>query len=201
MREFHHDAFRTMPKTFPNQETRAVFGETRRILVCGEDNPQDPRREYALHDEPAERGVAGHRLRADIFGLSRLTYLSIWRANLCSPTWSRPHAIERAAELVIGTGDAHPWNVVIMLGRKVADAVDAALRRHAKREGAAPAWRDLEPFASTTLGPGRTLVSIPHPSGRCHLWNDPANYARARELLRDVAPAIPWGELETMEMP
>ena len=143
---------------------------------------------------PQPAGVAGCRLRSQILALSRLTYLSIWRANLCSPTWNRAAAIERAAELVVGTGDAHPWNLVIMLGRKVADAVDAALRRETKRQGGAPGWRDIEPFESAPLGVGRTLVSLPHPSGRCRDWNDPANYARARELLRTVAGAIPWGE-------
>ena len=38
-------------------------------------------------------------------------------------------------------------------------------------------------------------VILPHPSGRCRVWNEPDAVERARALLRQVRPDVPWGEL------
>lgn len=170
-----------------------VYHTTAKVLLLGEDNPQSAALEHALYDYPP--GCAGHRLRTKILGLAESTYLSLWRTNLCNPTWSLPAARARAEDVVYGD---HPWSTIIMLGRKVATAVDDAIRARIKRNGAVPGFRDLEPFTHTTVtgsdGCGVTLVSIPHPSGRSRAWNVPTNMLVARGLLYDVLPSIPWGE-------
>jgi hypothetical protein len=66
----------------------------------------------------------------------------------------------------------------LLLGRKVASAFGG----------------DVLPFQAR--GP---LISIPHPSGRCLEWNDPAAVLSVRALLRNACPSIPWGELDQSE--
>lgn len=41
--------------------------------------------------------------------------------------------------------------------------------------------------------PPWTLVSLPHPSGRNLIWNQPGKVSLARGLLRLVAPGVSWG--------
>ena len=68
-----------------------------------------------------------------------------------------------------------------MLGRKVV--------RVMTKTNALP---EMLPFATRACG-DVTLVSFPHPSGRCREWNSATAYEQAIATLRLVAPSFPWG--------
>lgn len=131
--------------------------EARAVLV-GEDNPYGPSPDMALY--PAPEGSAGWRLCVLILMLQRADYLRRFaRVNLCDGLWSTREARARAAELA-ATGVP-----VVMLGAKVS----AAFGRSAQ-----------EPFTRDGL-----FYRLPHPSGRCRVWNDPGAFGRARGLLAE----------------
>jgi hypothetical protein len=149
-----------------------MIGETSgRVLLVGTDNPYGDVPEFALYCYPP--GSAGHRLRR-ILGLSEDQYLALHRTNLCSSgAWSLPIARQRAAELLEASA---PWRVIVLLGADVgrAFAYDRPFFTHAAR--------------------GETqLVSLPHQSGRNVLWNNAKHRLRAREILGDLVPEVPWG--------
>lgn len=149
-----------------------------RVLLLGEDNPYGSDPSFALYCYPP--GCAGYRLRR-ILGLPQHQYLGLHRANLCDGPWSMKEARRRAALLV--ADPTAPWRVIAMFGRKVADAFGYE-----------------QPFFTHSVAP-RTdgemiLVSLPHPSGRVTLWNDPKARTRAREIMREVAPTIAWGSAD-----
>lgn len=157
--------------------------ETRgRVLLIGEDNPYGADPEFALYCYPP--GCAGYRLRR-IFGLSQTQYLGLHRTNLCTNSWATPFARKRAFELL--SPDA-PWRVMVLLGRKVATTF----------EKVALEGRPLVAFSTTICCPGMRLVALPHPSGRNLVWNKPWAMPRARDLLREVAPEIPWGSTDAV---
>lgn len=157
-----------------------------RILLLGEGNPyftghEDP--SYSLYCYPI--GSAGYRLRR-ILGLPQHQYLGLHRANLCDGAWSMPRAKARASELLVPRA---PWPVIVLLGRKVTDA----MRRAAMID------EDIEPFSTRGCCPGMTLVSLPHPSGRnAALWSGKAR-DRARSILRELVPEVPWGNADAEE--
>lgn len=153
------------------------------VLLVGEDNPLSLEPEHALHNYPPN--CAGWRLQR-ILGLSDDDYLGLDRTNLCTPTWSTFEARARA-KLLMGAALRH--DAMVLLGRKVAEAFARVLDPRPR----------LEPFTRHDLRieagevARLTLVALPHPSGRNHLWNDPANRLRAQALLRDAAPGVAWG--------
>jgi hypothetical protein len=157
-----------------------VIETSGRVLCLGEDNPYGSEPEFALYCYPP--GCAGYRLRR-IFGLPQHQYLALHRKNLCdSGAWSTKVARERARQL--HADSSMPWSVIVLLGRKVADAFGY--------EG---------PFFTTSrscdYATGHfTFVSLPHPSGRnAASWNPQAR-DRARQILREVAPEVPWGSVD-----
>lgn len=161
------------------------------ILLVGEMNPYGADPGYALYHEP-ER-AAGRQLQHKILGIdARHWYLPMWRTNLCVGDWDGRDARRRAADLIEPQA---PWSIVVMLGKKVGEAF-----KHAADLGdMAPApfaiayygRLQLHPTASST-----TLVSLPHPSLRnAAVWARPDAIDRARAVMREVSPAIPWGEL------
>lgn len=155
------------------------MGEGRVILV-GENNPYGFDTEFALYDHPP--GCAGHRLRR-VLGLSSDQYLGLHRVNLCDDDFSKVRAERRVFELM----DAQmPWRVMVLLGRKVTGAF----------EKVALDGRPLLPFETREHPSGRACVSLPHPSGRNLVWNQPTTRARAREVLRALAPELPWGSAD-----
>lgn len=149
------------------------------IILVGEDNPLSAEPEFALYCYPP--GCAGYRLRR-ILGLPQHQYLALHRTNLCASSgWSLREA-RRRAQLLVADPSA-PWRVMVMLGRKVADAFGYD-----------------RPFFTHGIAP-RTdgemvLVSLPHPSGRNTCWNNGKLVLRAREILRELAPEVPWGSAD-----
>jgi hypothetical protein len=174
----HLDACRT---AFPDAPIAAG-----RLLLLGEDNPLSAAPEHALFPYP--EGCSGHRLRG-ILGVHKATYLATWRTNLCVGKWSKGDADTRLIQLF--AGDV-PWDTVVMLGRKVA--------------GVFAQLHDVPPFGQLRhevvymngphVGTRRVfqVVSLPHPSGRNAIWNDPHRAADARKLLSEVMPDYPAGE-------
>ena len=148
---------------------------TCRIILVGESNPYGADPQFALYCYPPH--CAGYNLRR-ILGLPQHQYLALHRTNLCPSDWSMREA-RRRAQLLLADPSA-PWRVIVMLGRKVADAFDYD-----------------QPFFTHGIAP-RTdgemkIISLPHPSGRnAGSWSGNAP-KRAREILRDLAPEILWG--------
>lgn len=153
---------------------------TGRVLLVGENNPYGSDPEFALYCYPP--GCAGYRLRR-IFGLPQHQYLALHRKNLCDGDWSKDQAKTRAFELL---SPQAPWNVIVLLGRKVTEAF----------EKVALGGDPLVAFSTRASCPGVTLVSLPHPSGRNLVWNQPWAPKRAREILRDLVPELPWGSAD-----
>ncbi len=148
-----------------------------RILLVGENNPYGSDPEFALYCYPP--GCAGYRLRR-ILGLPQHQYLALHRKNLCDGDWSARDARARALELLSPTAS---WSVMVLLGRKVAGAF----------EQVALGGDPLVAFSIRACSSGTTLISLPHPSGRNLVWNQPWARARARAILRELVPDLPWG--------
>lgn len=149
-----------------------------RLVIVGEDNPYEEDPKMALFHLP--RGASGDRLRVHL-GMSDTDYRGIPKMNLCKRSWDPVEAVATAEEIL----DSH--DVVVCLGAKVRAAF-----------GVKDCWAREVRAADVTWvlsDPGHrcTVVTIPHPSGRSMAWNDPGARARARTLLRHVAPHFPWG--------
>jgi len=154
-----------------------------RVLFLGESNPYGPAPEFALYCDPP--GCSGHRLRL-ILGLPEEAYLALHRKNLCDSAWSMKAAQTHAYELLSSRA---PWQVIVLLGRKVAEVF----------EKVAPDAVPLVTFSIRTCAPRVTLVSLPHPSGRnARLWT-PKAQDHTRQILRELAPEVPWGSADTRE--
>lgn len=143
-----------------------------RVVVVGELNPYGSRPEFALYHLP--RKASGNRLREHL-GLTDVTYRKLDKVNLCDGEWDPCSARARAVTILI----EKRYDVVVMLGAKV--------RRAFGSDG--PVFF----FESRTFF-DHTLVSLPHPSGRCLTWNAPDARDKAVRLLLTVAPQVPWGE-------
>jgi len=157
--------------------------EAKRVLLLGESNPYGSDPEYALYCYPP--GCAGYRLHR-ILGLSEDQYLDLHRKNLCDGDWSKEQAKKRALELL--SPDA-PWRVIVLLGRKVTETFEKVVLDDVP----------LVVFSTRACCPGMTLVSLPHPSGRnAAMWNLKAR-DRARQILRELAPELPWGSIDAEE--
>ncbi len=145
----------------------------RPLVFIGENNPYGNDERYALFDEPP--GSAGGRFRRLVLAIPRREYFLHDRMNLLQqPRWSVPRAREAAANVM----RKHRGRVLVLLGRKVANA-----------------FGGLETWAIQRGVSGTVLVSLPHPSGLCRLWQVDGTYARARAL---VVEAAPWVELGTL---
>lgn len=138
-----------------------------RIILVGEVNPYGMDPNFALYHLP--RHASGNRLREHL-GLSDVDYEGLLKANLCDGKWSMKAARVMAGKIYTATDD-----VAVMLGSKVRSAfenfcfVPKFFERHLR------------------------LVSLPHPSGLNRLWNEPGARGRARAIMHEVAPEVPWG--------
>lgn len=142
------------------------------IVLVGEMNPYGSHPRHALFDEPPNS--AGGRLRRRILGMRSEDYLALARYNLCVGAWDLARARERAREITA----SHPGDAIVMLGRKVAGAFD--------RSGMGA----FEVEIVRTFFQANSFVALPHPSGRCLVWNEPGSIPRARSLLRQVDPTL-----------
>lgn len=139
-----------------------------RVLLVGELNPfgADPR--LALYHMP--RGSSGDRLRR-ILGLRDCEYARLLdKVNLCRGRWSEEVALEEAQQCL---GSHH--SVLVLLGSKVRSVFKGPL-----------------PFEWSVVR-GKRLVGLPHPSGRCRVWNDSQSAARARAIMSELVGGVPWG--------
>lgn len=137
------------------------------LLFVGELNPYGADPYFALYHLP--RAASGNRLR-EILGLPDHLYAQLHKANLCTGRWSMRTARNEAASLELRS------DVVVCLGAKVRTAFNGP-----------------PPFESVVRD-GKTVVTLPHPSGLNRAWDAPDARSRARALMRSVAPQIPWGE-------
>lgn len=152
----------------------------RKVILVGELNPFGANPSLALYHLP--RKSSGNRLRV-ILGLTDAEYAKIPKANLCEGKWSARDAHDRARRLL-----ADPeTRVYVLLGKKVRDAFRAVC-------GAAWLRDDFSTYTDSGNVP-YTLVALPHPSGRCRAWNNPAAVGKALNLLRGCAPGILWGKV------
>lgn len=149
------------------------------VLAVGELNPRGANPRLALF--PLPRGASGDRLRI-LMGLADVDYLRcVARTNLCDLSWSGAIARARGRALLWSEGPP----VLVLLGARVRDALDG------------PPFFESRPWRHPSgQGSEKVLLSLPHPSGRCLLWNDPARRERARALLRELVPGVPWGSIE-----
>lgn len=132
-------------------------------LLVGEDNPrsQDPR--LALYPYPT--GGAGGRL-AKILGLTPTKYMQTFDAvNLCNGSWELDDACFMADMLE----EEHGNDVLVLLGSKVCRAFHV----------------EFKPF-TVVKSEYKKLVILPHPSGRCRIWNDRKSRGLARKALREA---------------
>lgn len=151
-------------------------------LLVGESNPYSSNPADALLPFPA--GSAGHRFCEVILAMSPREYLRAFeRRNLFGirERWSAPEARRRAG------GIAREWAApVIALGSKVAAAFAAHITLPPEVMGAPAAFTDYalprQPW-ETPQHPERRLFVLPHPSGRCRVWNEPDAFDRAREMI------------------
>lgn len=152
----------------------------RKVILVGELNPFGADPLLALYHLP--RGSSGNRLRV-ILGLTDAEYARIPKVNLCEGKWSTRAAHDRARGLL-----ADPeTRVYVLLGRRVRDAFRAAC-------GVAGLLADFSTYRDSG-NVAYSLADLPHTSGLCRAWNDPAAAGRARDLLRGCAPEIPWGSV------
>lgn len=136
-------------------------------VLVGEYNPYGSNPRFALFPNP--RSSAGGRLCYDIFGMNAAEYLrSFDRMNLLEiAKWSASLARSRAASLLTD----NPGRTFILLGSNVCKAFGF----------------EFKPFSSDArlVPPGR-IIRLPHPSGRCLLWNAPDAAETARRLVAEV---------------
>lgn len=134
----------------------------RSVLLVGELNPYGSDPDYALSLVPLHAS-SGRLVR--ILGCSAGTYMRDHdRVNLCTGRWDASTARVEARRLLssrrAGTG-------VVLLGSKVARAFSAIY------------LLDYRLQLTTTDEGAVALLSLPHPSGLCRTWNDPAEVLRA----------------------
>jgi len=141
-----------------------------KTLLVGEDNPygSDPR--YALYPKPEYS--AGGRLCELIMKMSVKQYIGTFdRVNLCSGKWSMPEARAKAKELWETRGLDQNY---VLLGSKVCKAFDMTFTPFEIL------WRD-----GASVG-GGAIVTLPHPSGRNRMWNEPGSLERAHRTLQEA---------------
>jgi len=141
----------------------------RLALLVGEDNPYTDVPEMALH--PDLKGAAGSRLALILETPPAAFAAAFARVNLCSGGWDRA-AAEAAADALFKE-QALSGQPTVLLGARVCRAFWLEFRPFSTFE--AERWLGLEGGEALTM---RGAI-LPHPSGRCRIWNEPANRLRA----------------------
>lgn len=131
-------------------------------LLVGELNPYGADPAFALYPFPEHS--AGGRMCRLVLGMRPREYLAAFdRTNLCSGWWHLKMAKAEAAEIA----QRREGELLVLLGSKVCAAFGV-------------------PFMPFTAHPGywQRMVILPHPSGRCRIWNDPKAVDEAKSVLR-----------------
>lgn len=142
-------------------------------ILVGEQNQLSNDHAYDLYPWPEHS--SGGRLCIVILGMKRTEYLkSFERRNLLGRgPWDARAASAAAAEIMA----ERPGARLVLLGARVCMAFGL---------------RDLADFEITMKplpgGAHFSALRLPHTSGRCRKWNDPAAYERARAALRSFLP-------------
>jgi hypothetical protein len=147
------------------------------VILVGELNPYGSDPKYALYPQPPNS--AGGRLCEKILGMRRRDYVALDRVNLCTGHWSMPAARAHATKLREGRAEDP---IFVLLGRKVATAFGLP-----GEDFFTCGW-----WGSLFEREARWLL-LPHPSGRCLVWNDRTAITRTRVALRILAPDLPLG--------
>lgn len=133
------------------------------VFVGEMTNPPGMDERYAL------TGQVGRRI-ADLCGVDLAVFLRWRRFNLCQgKVWDDREAQESARRILAG---ARPGDCVVLLGARV---------RHAFNLDRMPVWS-----AAPSLIEGVVIATMPHPSGRARVWNDPTTFYTARRFLRPL---------------
>lgn len=143
-------------------------------LLVGESNPYGGREFFALFPRPD--GSAGWRLCHAVFGMAERDYLrSFDRTNLLEGggTWSPPKARYAAAQIADQRGEG----TYVLCGVRVAEAFGFIGQ---------PAFTMIEGGPGLLRGASTRVFFLPHPSGRCRVWNEPGAIERARALLPQI---------------
>jgi hypothetical protein len=179
------------------------------IWLVGVLNPYGGDPDMALVNYPAN--CSGHRLWR-ILGIDEDRYLALRRRNLCTDRWSRALATAAAYDVyaeVPELAPGRPASLVVLLGADVADAFRGIASSGRLRRGR-PAPLDLWEASRDAAGRASWLC-LPHPSGMNRAWNgrggEPSMWEpggtvdRARRLLSEFAPHVPWGALPGLGQP
>lgn len=152
---------------------------SRQPVLVGELNPYGSNPAHALFCWPPNS--AGERLQRRVFAMWRAEYLALKRHNLCTGKWSDRAAREAASALqLLYPPQDHGF---VLLGSKVAAAFHVPFVPFSVQRGTDP-------------GDDRNHVVLPHPSGRCRLWNRAGAYEEARALVAAQFPDVPLGALD-----
>lgn len=156
-------------------------------VIVGESNPYGPDEEFALY--PAPHGCAGWRLCHLVMRLDPDVYVeSFERVNLLHQArWSAPLARDAARQLVQHYPEID--RIWILLGSKVSSAFGLQYAAPTVVVGRPAEWEHRD-----VLCP-RTIVTLPHPSGRSRAWTDRGMFERCRDVLRTHLPTVPFGEV------
>lgn len=160
---------------------RRMTPADRMPVLVGELNPYGADHFFALYCEPPTS--SGGRLQRRVMALPKRQYLSFPRYNLCAGTWSLRAARVEAQRLRV---ESHGHQFVL-LGTKVCRAFDVAY---------VPFTVDVAPPDTDAEGralPELPYVVLPHPSGLCRAWNEPGAFERARAVLQEAFPRVPFG--------
>ena len=159
-----------------------------RTLVVGENNPYSVDPKYALWPDPPRS--AGGRLCRVILGMRVADYVGAFeRVNLLSEAkWSAKKAGEAADDVLDDIARYQGAFVYLKSPRKFAPRVRLILlgQKVAKAFGL-----KFEPFKAVgTMTGGVDFLMLPHPSGRCRIWNDRLSIVRARAAVTEFCPEL-----------
>ena len=150
-------------------------------ILVGLHNPHSPYAEFALWPYP--HGGSGDRL-CRLLGLTPMEYLALFdRVNL-----------------LIGGGGALVWSRT--MARMARHRACELLEYYAREEKSPRHWILLgarvcaafalpfEPMLERRLN-GDFVSVLPHPSGRCRVWNAPASVAYVKRIATQSHPSVP----------
>ena len=130
---------------------------------------------------PALRVVSSTRTRWLAVGGDRVSYMfNLLPPCATSGAWNAALATKHAEEMLSYAADQHmqygaPENArLVLLGRKVERAFTDAPRQ----------------WGTVYVVDGIDCTTLPHPSGRCRVWNDTQAHARLRRALIEFCAEV-----------